>query len=150
MEFFGNGLCIPEKGDIGEIMVALYMLFCGDALRMNVDKKLRKYSVSLEHWYKIMKQPDLINKEYQNNTGSTSLKMEVSFIQICRNYFRDHGWNSSESLEWMYNAAVGTYMYPNCPAIDIISAIRVTSSDGKTSYHPLLVSVKCWKSMSAS
>jgi hypothetical protein len=69
--------------------------------------------------------------------------MEVSFIQVCRNYFRDHGWNSSESLKWMYNAAVGTYVFSNSEAIDIVSAIRVTSSDGEITYHPLLVSVKC-------
>jgi hypothetical protein len=36
-----------------------------------------------------------------------------------------------------------TYVFPKCPAIDIVSAVRVTSSDRQVSYHPLLMSVKC-------
>lgn len=47
MEFFSEGLCIPEKGDIGEIMTALYMLFCGDILRAKKDRFLRTFSVML-------------------------------------------------------------------------------------------------------
>jgi hypothetical protein len=142
MECFAKKLCIPEKGNIGEIMVALYMLFCGDVLRMEGDRTLRTFSVLLEEWYKIMKRPHLDVNQVKCVVRSTS-KMEVSFIQVCRNYFRDHGWNSSESLKWMYNAAVGTYVFSNSEAIDIVSAIRVTSSDGEITYHPLLVSVKC-------
>ena len=47
MEFFSEGLCIPKKGDIGEIMTALYMLFCGDILRAKKDRFLRTFSVML-------------------------------------------------------------------------------------------------------
>jgi hypothetical protein len=149
MECFANRLCIPEKGNIGEIMVALYMLFCGDVLRMKSDKTLRSFSVSLEEWYNIMKQPHLDVNDVKCDVGTTGTsKMEVSFIQVCRNYFRNHGWNSNESLKWMYDAAVGTYVFSDCEEIDIVSSIRVTSSDGKTSYHPLLVCVKCGESMS--
>jgi hypothetical protein len=142
MECFANGLCVPEKGDLGEIMVALYMLFCGDMLRMKGSKTLQTFSISLKEWCTLMKQPHLDVNNLKCDADPTP-KMEVSFIQVCRNYFRDYGWNSSRLLKWMYNAAVGTYVFPQCPAIDIVSAIRVTSSNRQVSYHPLLVSVKC-------
>jgi hypothetical protein len=33
IEFFSAGVCVPNRGDVGEIGAALYLLFCGDFLR---------------------------------------------------------------------------------------------------------------------
>ena len=52
---FSSGLCRPEKGDIGEIFSALYMLFCGDILRQKQDPKLQAFSVPLEDWFDLLK-----------------------------------------------------------------------------------------------
>jgi hypothetical protein len=48
-------LCLPEKGNAGEVMVALYMLFCGDVLRFELDMSLRTFSVPLLDWYLTMR-----------------------------------------------------------------------------------------------
>ncbi len=50
-DLFKSRLCLPEKGNAGEVMVALYMLFCGDVLRFELDKSLRTFSVPLLGWY---------------------------------------------------------------------------------------------------
>jgi hypothetical protein len=55
MDLFKSRLCMPEKGNAGEVMVALYMLFCGDVLRFELDKTLRTFSVPLSGWYSIMR-----------------------------------------------------------------------------------------------
>jgi len=50
---YSNGLCTPEKGDFGEVMVALYFLMCADVLRKKDNpacdlRKYTKFSVSLK------------------------------------------------------------------------------------------------------
>jgi hypothetical protein len=134
---------LPEKGDIGEIMAALYMLFCGDLLRQAGDKFLRKFSVLLRDWYGKMKNNNSQPKAILGN----SVLMDVNFIQVCRNYFRAHSWKTQKALELMYASATAIYVYPGCEAIDLVAAVRVMVN-GKPYYHPMLVSVKCWMQMS--
>jgi uncharacterized protein Usg len=144
MRLFSKGLCFPPKGDTGEIMVALYMLFCGDSIRMEKGPQIDFFSVPLLQWYMKMKHPndEHPNDDYHTDQGLTPV-MTVSFIQICRNYFRELRWNDQKSLERMYDSGVGWYMYKSCPAIDLMCAIRSGPKE-KYTYHPLLVSVKCW------
>lgn len=52
---FSTNLCLPEKGDAGEIFAALYMLFCGDILRKEANTSLATFSVSLDEWFKLLK-----------------------------------------------------------------------------------------------
>ena len=47
----------------------------------------------------------------------------------------------------MYDTAVGVYAFHNCPAIDIVFPIKITTKDNGSTFHPCLVSVKCWSSM---
>jgi hypothetical protein len=47
---FQCGLCIPEKGNAGEIFVALYFLLCGDKLRQNASSDFTVFKVSLAEW----------------------------------------------------------------------------------------------------
>ncbi len=159
MVLLKSGLCLPEKDDSGEILAALYMLFCGDLLRFAKDKSLRTFSVPLVDWYAAMRGDSYHHSEPKatvkgrhgesNNASTTNCKlhMEVNFIQVCRNYFRGHSWKTQKALESMYNAATAIYVYPDCEAIDLVVAVRVLMN-GKTSYHPMLVSVKCWMPMS--
>jgi hypothetical protein len=105
------------------------------------DFRVRTFSVSLKDWFTVLKNPAAIIRKAPNRSAT---KLEVNFIQVCRNYFEGHAWTTQEALECMYQSAIATYTYPNCPAIDLVSAIRVSDKKGIL-YHPLLVSVKCCK-----
>ncbi|CAJ1970323.1 unnamed protein product, partial [Cylindrotheca closterium] len=55
-EIFSQGLlCRPEKGDFGEIMVALYFLVCADVLQRRDNHNHTTFSVSLEDWIEQLK-----------------------------------------------------------------------------------------------
>ena len=185
---FSSGLCRPEKGDVGEIFSALYMLFCGDVLRQKQDPKLQAFSVPLEDWFDLLKRggskklplppvadqqqhsmatraatarvatsgfQQLVSKSTRATTtralGSTELPVQpdqtidgeltISFIQVCRTYFRSDSYCEPKMLEYMYKSCTALYTYRNCQAIDKASAIRV-SKNGQTTYHPLFVSDK--------
>ncbi len=142
MELLKSRLCLPEKGNAGEIMVALYMLFCGDRLRHAQDRSLRTFSVPLLDWYGVMRDP---NGNIDRKTAALQnddIQMDVNFIQVCRNYCRAHSWRTQKALKFMYDSGTATYVYPDCKAIDLVAAIRVDRA-GTVSYHPLMVSVKC-------
>jgi hypothetical protein len=82
---------------------------------------------------------------------TTDCMLTLNFIQVCRNYFRSHAWFGQSMLEYMYNTATGCYVFPNCPAIDIVFPIKqVKTNGGAISYHPCLVSVKCWENIGRS
>jgi hypothetical protein len=50
IEIMKSGFCLPERGNFGEIMAALYMLFSGDVLRYRKDPTMRSCSVSRLEW----------------------------------------------------------------------------------------------------
>lgn len=140
-----SGLCLSVKGDSGEIMGALYMLFCGDVLRHAKDRTLRTFSVSLIDWYSKMEN----TKKVVQPSWGDEISMDINFIQVCRNYFRAHSWKTQDGLELMYKSAIASYVFPDCKAFDIVAPIRIVRG-GKTSYHPLLVSVKRYNEMTLS
>ena len=117
-DIFAQGLCRPEKGDFGEVMVALYFLVCADVLRQQNDKT---FSVSLGGWIKKLttgglekrtehpsddalpkrKSKRLLAKrqiskttekadETMKEADKVQVKATVSFIQVCRNYLRSY------------------------------------------------------------
>jgi len=59
---FSSGLCLPEKGNYGEVAVALYLLLCGDVLRKEAgqmieedgSKRYHKLSVDFGRWMNIL------------------------------------------------------------------------------------------------
>ena len=163
-QLFSTGLCRPQKGDLGEVAAALYMLFCGDVLRsklspMNLQKKslYKTFSVKLVDWFGGMDPAftTAINSEKpfkrfsiprsaktsrsQKKTHVKWSEGTISFIQVCRNYMRIsmNQLASSEFLMHMYQSGCAFYMYGNCPAIDIAASICVEGT-----YHPLVISVK--------
>ena len=172
---FAQRLCQSEKGDVGEIFAALYLLFCGDILRKrqnNGNKHWVKLSVDLEEWFSLVKDGGKDDDNRDSSRGGRQVEaggttshqesggmkshgntMTVSFIQVCRNFLRSDAFSDRNVLEYMSKASVAWYTYRNCKAIDLAASIRVTKSqetesDKKVSYHPLFVSVKNWENIS--
>lgn len=77
-------------------------------------------------------------------------KASISFIQVCRNYLRSYGasWTGladQEFLKYLYKSGTAFYVFAGCSVIDLVASIRITEGnqdDTKTSYVPLLVSIK--------
>jgi hypothetical protein len=155
-DLFVRRVCFPRKGDGSEVMVALYMLFCGDGLRMKRDPKLHTFSVSLLEWYMKLKHPTAhdskVEQEHEARGAHTdadkapTLVMEVNFIQICSNFSCENSRNDEHLLERLYKSAVASYMFSEQEEIDFVCAIRLTVGP-IIAYLPLLVSVKCWTSI---
>ena len=165
---------LPSRGDSGEVFAALYMLLCGDILRYNQDPYMRLFEINLENWLQEVKQEEPVHSEgakrqkvgmdstskgvrrsprfqRMNTQEGTGFHLTLNFIQVCRNYFRSHAWFGQAMLEYMYDTATGCYVYPHCPAIDIVFPIKEVKTEcGTTSCHPCLVSVKCWDSIDFS
>jgi hypothetical protein len=70
--------------------------------------------------------------------------LTLNFIQVVWNYFRTHAWFFQRHLKFMYDTAVACYVYPNCPAFDLVFAIRDATTE---KFHPAFVSIKCWDSI---
>ena len=74
---FSTKLCLPEKGDAGEIFAALYMLLCGDIIRKENDQNLESFAISIDDWFVLLKnggeRATLASKEASSNgkTGSS-------------------------------------------------------------------------------
>jgi len=153
-EVYSRGLCRPEKGDIGEVMVALYLLFCGDVLR-RMDKTYETFSVPLGDWIDLLLSGGSLSsgKPAAGPRSSSRLKQHlnatVSFVQVCRNYLRSYGpsWKAFKDqvfLEHLYKSGTAFYAFSGCSIIDLVAPIRIEtggSADG-FQYVPLLVSIK--------
>jgi hypothetical protein len=132
-EVYLQGLCTPEKGDPGEVMVALYFLFCADLLRQQ-DAKYETFSVPLSDWVDSLvnggmkkeveeapparavgrkkgaegeppaKKMKTEQFETQVNKGK-SIIISFDAIQVCRNYLRayDKSWNSLFDKKFLEN-----------------------------------------------
>lgn len=180
-------LCLPDKGDVGEIFAALYMLLCGDILRREKDGETKQslklaasFSVCLHKWFRLLKTGGKRSDADQNERAASSLanvnvsadafvanhsrtqaqlkttstpeapiSCSISFVQVCRNDFRSNSFCEEKVLRHMYVSGLASYAYKNCKAIDIASSIKVVQTSGPT-YHPLLISVKNWDTVSKS
>ena len=47
---FSDGICLPARGDFGEVAAALYLLLCGDVLRKRNDPTYHSLSVDYLEW----------------------------------------------------------------------------------------------------
>ena len=158
-EIFSTGLVRPSKGDFGEVVVALYMLFCGDLLRKEISDTLKKkdkdkmdysqFSVSLDAWLDLLASG---GRPCQEKIVA-ECDLSVGFIQVCRNSMRSYrtSWESLKDdsfLKHIFESGVAFYVFEGCPLIDMVVPMRVNRQDGdpdarpKISYVPLLVSIK--------
>jgi len=144
-EMFSYGICRPEKGDIGEVACALYLLFCGDKIRYATDELLKQFSVPLDRWLSLLRDP------FQDvPTEAKEPVASVSCVQVCRNYLRPTIEEIMHLLPHWYRSGRATYAYDACRAYDMIVPVRyrkqgaqhVHSSEVQYDYCPLLVSVK--------
>jgi hypothetical protein len=154
VEIFSTGLCRPSRGDVGELVVALYLLFCGDVLRScvkdtNNESQYKSFSVSLQHWLKLL----VSNNHADQDMQSVDAASTISFIQVCRNYLRfpliDLMKNQS-FLKYLYMSHCAHYVFPGCKTVDMIASIRIKSQDGSYQYRPLLISIKTSPNISSN
>ena len=173
-EIYSQGLCKPEKGDLGEVMVALYFLFCADLLRQQADRDYKTFSVPLSKWVELLlgdsvdffstdddvqepqsKLPKSEVKGEKKGTEGAAKLISFGAIQVCRNYLRayDKSWKclcDEAFLENMYKSGIGFYVFAGCPLIDLVFSLRMSNRDGTTtSYLPMFVSVKAHVTFSA-
>ena len=158
---FSDGLCRPDKGDLGEIAAALLMIYCGDEIRAKNDDSLKRFSIPFRDWIWRMENNTIedVEKKGDDTTPEGNKKedviAEINFIQVCRNYLRDHGryLRDQNLLKLMYKSGQASYMYGGCTAFNILAPIRIKkenvhgSSSGKVGaeeydYCPMIVSVK--------
>mmetsp|Transcript_44278 Transcript_44278/g.107053 ORF Transcript_44278/g.107053 Transcript_44278/m.107053 type:complete len:823 (-) Transcript_44278:252-2720(-) len=161
-ELFSGGICRPEKGDAGDVFVALYLLFCADELREAHNNPvgsplLETFSVDLDAW---------VNQLHISGTAQQATAQQadepsvtIGFIQVCRNYFRSYSktWESlgeQSFLEYIYKSGIAFYVYAGCDRTDIVAAIRkATPNDDGTSryeYAPLFIQIKARKNVPPS
>jgi hypothetical protein len=145
---FSSGLCKPGKGDTGEVFLAMYLLFCGDLLRKKIDPSYRQFSVPLDSWVSNLIKPPTEAAEDSGNLVPAEMLAScpsVSFIQVCRNYFRLYESyefvTSQPLLESLYKSGTAFYAYPTCPDFDIVASIRYLRNSTQI-FAPLLISVK--------
>ena len=164
-ELYSSGLCRPEKGDFGEVMVALYLLFCADKVRAKEDlpvPELKSISVPLGSWAsfvisggndeetmvdraspKRQKQSSYLqNKEAEVTKKANSVRL--SCWQFCRNYLRNYGTNwtcfaDQSFLGHLYRSGTAFFTFSGCPLID---AVSVLYNVGCKQYAPLFISIK--------
>ena len=128
MKLFSTGMCLPSKGDTGEVFAALFMLLCGDELRLEKDKNLEHFSVPLKEWLNRMGALWVFGK--QEDYG---MDKSVSFIQVCRNYIRlDAGEMAAktEFLKELYESGSAIYLFAGAVACDLLVPIQKSAQGG--------------------
>lgn len=157
---FSGGLFVPDKGSTAEIFAALYLLFCGDLLRKEIDPTYKTFSVPLDCWVGNLIHPpsepteeSLVHIRVERDFIKVGFSPSISFIQVCRNYMRpyeDYSFLACQSLlEGMYISGTAFYTFPVCPHFDIVGSIRYFH-EGKCCYAPLLILVKAKRTFSES
>jgi hypothetical protein len=144
---YSSGLCLPDKGDMGEVLTVLYFLFCCDECRQNIDdnKDYTAFSVPLNDWIDA-----LLTVSNESRTGSAGKRIckpsgiRVNFIQVCRDYTRSlwTGLADQGLLEMLYNAGTACYTYPGCDSIDFVAPTVITTPNTTPTHSSVLVSIK--------
>jgi hypothetical protein len=158
-EIFSTGMVRPAKGDFGEVVVALYMLFCGDLLRKTISDAAKSenkdsleyshFSVSLDAWLDLLSSGgrSSVDTKVPDSESKDGSSMSVGFIQVCRNSIRSykHSWASLGDqcfLTHIYESGVGFYVFEGCDLIDMVVPLRINRKDAKDEFIPMVVSIK--------
>jgi hypothetical protein len=126
---FSSGLCTPDKGGVGEIAAALYMLFCGDEIRKAKDPTFKAFAIPLQEWLDGMGAIPIMRRREAHEEGKS-----VSFIQFCRSYLRLNPGEIAKQgdfLEELHQAAYGIYLYPGAAACDILASVCCCSPSSR-------------------
>ena len=141
---FSEGICLPAKGDYGEIATALYILFCGDILRKKKCADYKEFSVSFSQWMSLVQNQGFENQDGDNQDGDNIF---VNCIQFYRQDLRlklDDMANK-RFLQGLYEKACAIYCGNNFEAIDLV--VPCYSAKDK-SHLPAAFSVKNYGYMS--
>jgi hypothetical protein len=129
-DLFASGMCRPNKGDLGEIAVALYLLFCGDIIRKETDAKYYTFGVPFSSWLDKLRDPS--DDEIETNAEDTvephpkrlkhSYSGKVSFIQFRRLHLRLPlaSLLTQEFLKDLYLSGTARFLYSACPVFDLL------------------------------
>ena len=151
-ELVNSKLCIPDRGDLGEVVAALWLLFVADKLRWSTSNKAFQFECSFLEVFLGMN-GFVVNekeekKDKEENEGEESeeikklVKATISVWQVCRNYFRSPFtvYTSPSFLRYLYESGVGIYMYSACPTFDLLFSGKLGDL-----FFPIFVSVKAWQ-----
>ena len=147
-ELVTGGICVPAKGDVGEVAGALYLLFCGDYLRYEENTKLTTFNVSLLMWIDL-----LFNRETRMDSQNSKKRKKshldicrISFIQVCTNHLRHPIFflSNQQLLKEWYEAGLAYFACSQAFAFDLVAPILYGKDEdsGSLKYCPLLVQFK--------
>lgn len=138
LELCGTGMCRPNKGDLGEIGAALYLLFCGDRLRKKIDPTYQTFSIPVDAWLSELNDPS--KTSFSKTAASSGNLGTVSFVQVRRSNVRLplKEMLCQKALKKLYESGTAWYLYAGCSVFDIVASICIA----KDKYKPLLISVK--------
>jgi hypothetical protein len=164
-DMFANGLCRPNKGDLGEIAVALYFLFTADSIRgkqrLMKHDDYRTFGIPFPEWFKALSQEptkpneaargerrskriaELHAKQRQAEAdarGKTEIDGQVSFMQFQRLYLRlpFSVMLTPAFLKDLYLSGTACFLYSAAPVFDFVASIQ----ESEEKYRALLISVK--------
>jgi hypothetical protein len=144
-KIFATGLCLPDKGDVGEVLTALYLLFCCDECRQCIENNLdyKTFAVPLTDWIDAIVEKRS-SSEVARGRKHDTVEIRVNFIQVCRDYTRATwvGLADQVFLKNLYNAGTAFYTYPGCDLIDFVAPIVITADITMATYSSVLVSIK--------
>jgi hypothetical protein len=142
---YSTGLCQPEKGNVGEVVTALYLLFCCDECRQSTpgNKNYTTFSVPLGEWINAMV-GESTNSESAGKRKRDTPEISINFIQVCRDYMQSPWSRLADQafLQHLYDAGTAIYTYPGCDLIDFVAPIVITKGNKKPTYSSVVVSFK--------
>ena len=152
-EIYSSGIVTPEtNGSFAHVVVALYMLFCGDVLRKRINDKdkskqaYNQFSVSLDAWLQV-----LLSGGKLSDAAFDDCQVSVGFIQVTRNSLRLHddswlSWTEQSFLKYIFESGNAFFPFQGCPLVDMVIPLRVRKGNDATctefGYVPMLVSIK--------
>ena len=134
---FSTGLCLPAKGDVGEIAISLYLLFCGDVLRkkhnppessfqFSPQKFYQKLSVDVGSWLDLVwnggesaegeTTPTQISSSSENPWNNFTINCIQFFRYSVRSSFAEM--SDPVFLKSLYSKGCAIYCPTNFPAVD--------------------------------
>jgi hypothetical protein len=153
MTLYTTGLCQPEDDNLGEVLTALYFLFCCDECRRNIEDNTNytRFSVPLGDWITSL----IGGSSSSESAGERNLKapeIRINFIQVCRDYIQSpwSGVLDQVYLQRLYDAGTSFYTYPGCEIIDFVAPTIINAGSSNPTYSAVMVSMKSRVNFSSS
>ena len=129
-KIFANGMCKPNKGDLGVIVVVLYLLYC-EVILQKADKEYLTFGFFYENWLVFFKSP--VKTDSKQTTLTTTITItvpgeKISFIQISRLnvYSPNQDLSAPYFLEYFCMSGTASSLYSAYPVYDLTASIHST------------------------